>query len=71
MRIRFAALVVLLAVSSTTGCARLMSAQSRPTNQKAKKDCAACARMCEVAGEGEGKGGVDACKADCAATCEK
>lgn len=69
MRIRILAAAVLVLVA-TTGCARLQG-QSRTSNTKATKDCAACARMCEVAGESKGgAGGVDACKADCEKTCE-
>ncbi len=72
MRTRLFATVAVLTLVSTVGCARLSAAGTQPTNQRAKKDCAACARMCEVAGESEkNTGGVSACKQDCAATCEK
>jgi hypothetical protein len=73
MHVRLFAAALVLAVVSTAGCARLGAAAARPTNQKAKKDCAACARMCEIAGESKdgSPDAVSACKQDCAATCEK
>lgn len=69
MRARVLATVVLVCLS-LTGCQRLLGA-TRPSNAKAKKDCAACARMCEVAGDAEkSPAAVESCKEDCKRTCQ-
>ncbi len=68
LRVTFAA----LALASITGCAGMGSAKAAGATAAAakKKDCAACEKMCAVAGDAEkNPGAVTQCKADCKKTC--
>lgn len=56
------------------GCSNMNLGRLRGASAGAaasKKDCAACEKMCAVAGDAEKKPqAVEACKADCQKTCQ-
>jgi hypothetical protein len=70
----FVATFALAGVVAVTGCTKAQLNQIRGANAggtAAKKDCAACEKMCAVAGDAEkNPAGVDACKADCKKNCQ-
>lgn len=71
----FFASLALVGVVSVTGCTKAQLNQIRGAtagaNTAAKKDCAACEKMCSVAGDAEkNPAGVAACKEDCQKTCQ-
>lgn len=65
-----AVVVLALSLPALSGCAAL-SGQSRASAGKAGgRDCASCARMCEVAGDArDNPRAVERCKADCKKKC--
>ena len=65
------ALVATALLASTLGCGMLRTGSAKNTaGTSAKKDCAACEKMCAVAGDAEkNPAGIEACKADCKKTC--
>ncbi len=69
----FLATFALVGVVGVTGCTKSQLAGIRGANgggTAAKKDCAACEKMCSVAGDAEkNPAGVQACKDDCKKTC--
>jgi hypothetical protein len=53
-----------------TACGSMLQAKNVSPAAAAKKDCAACEKMCSVAADAEkNPGAVDSCKADCKKTC--
>jgi hypothetical protein len=70
----FVASLALVGVVSVTGCTKAQLQQIRGANAggaASKKDCAACEKMCAVAGDAEkNPAGVEACKDDCKKTCQ-
>ena len=74
MRPVLAALGLACSVTFVAGCAgmSLGSARGAAAHAKAsaKKDCAACEKMCAVAGDAEkNSAAVESCKADCKKSC--
>ena len=65
LRGRSLALAGLLALC---GCASARTTQARAA-PKSQKECAACARMCEVAGDADKTGDVATCQEGCARDC--
>lgn len=68
-------LVATLALVGVMGCTKAQIRQlnnaNNNANSAARKDCAACEKMCTVAGDAESNpDGVAACKADCQKTCQ-
>ena len=74
MSMNRAVLVALVVVTaSMAGCKTVRASGAGSAAPKSAKECAACARMCEVAGTAE-KGeattaNVQACQDDCAGDC--
>ena len=70
----FVATFALVGMVGLTGCTKTQMAQIRGANTggtAAKKDCAACAKMCTVAGDAEkNPAGIEACKDNCNETCQ-
>lgn len=68
------ALVLIATAVLSLGCTATNLARLRGLSTPAaanKKDCAACEKMCAVAGDAEKKPeAVRACKADCKKTCD-
>jgi len=66
------ALIVAFALVASAGCPS-MGAQAKAASASAasaKKDCAACEKMCSVAADAEkNPGAVESCKADCKKSC--
>jgi hypothetical protein len=74
LAMRFVAAVFTAALlASSMGCGLLGKVgRSNTGAAAAKKDCAACEKMCSVAGDAEkNAAGVEACKEDCRKTCTK
>jgi hypothetical protein len=62
---------VLVALSFTSACAGLRAGKGAKAQNNSAKDCAACAKMCEVAGDAENNAAaVNDCKADCQKQCK-
>jgi hypothetical protein len=60
---------VMLGWAALTGCTAL-SGQARSSGSQSARDCAACNRMCEVAGDArENPAAVKRCQADCQKKC--
>ena len=74
MRPVLAALALVLSVTFVAGCPSMGMASAKgaaaTAKADAKKDCAACEKMCAVAGDAEkNPGAVESCKADCKKSC--
>ena len=65
---RVVALAAVLGTLATACGGRLTGAHTRDANASSQKECAACAKMCEVAGDAEKNA---AAVADCQADCQK
>lgn len=67
------ALALIATFVTVLGCGNVSLARSRGASAGAaasKKDCAACEKMCAVAGDAENKPeAVEACKDDCKKNC--
>ncbi len=68
-----AVMVVVASASAACGSGvtvgQVRSALKSSATESNQKDCAACEKMCKVAGEKEGTGGIAACVADCKQHC--
>ena len=63
-------LLALTLLLGALGCGMKVGKLRTGADTAAKKDCAACEKMCAVAGDAEGNpDAVAACKADCKKTC--
>ncbi|MCC7074130.1 MAG: hypothetical protein IT383_22665 [Deltaproteobacteria bacterium] len=63
-------LVALALLTLALGCGMKVGKLRTGADTAAKKDCAACEKMCAVAGDAEGNpDAVAACKADCKKSC--
>lgn len=63
-------LIALTLLVGALGCGMKVGKLRTGADTQAKKDCAACEKMCAVAGDAEGNpDAVAACKADCKKTC--
>lgn len=74
MRRVFALVVVATLAATLSGCAKLgqirLASPSSSEARATKKDCAACEKMCAVAGDAEDNAdAVAECKADCRKSC--
>jgi hypothetical protein len=72
MRRALPSLLAATVLASLMGCG-LQLGRVKTSNAAAagKKDCAACEKMCAVAGDAENNpAAVEACKADCRKSCE-
>ena len=71
---RVVTLAFVLVTFVSLGCSNMNLARLRGASNTAaagKKDCAACEKMCSVAGDSEKKPeAVQACKDDCQNSCE-
>ena len=63
--------VVAVCFFAITGCGMLNHVKTASASSAAKKDCAACAKMCSVAADAEkNPDALKKCQDDCAKTCQ-